>query len=71
MVIAVSDDGPGISGHELSVLERGEETPLSHGSGIGLWLVRWATTTLGGDLAFDTSDGTTATVRLPRESALE
>jgi len=49
------------------VLERGRETDLNHGSGIGLWLVRWTATTLEGDLDFDTSDGTTVTVRLPRE----
>ncbi|MFC6756819.1 MULTISPECIES: histidine kinase N-terminal 7TM domain-containing protein [Haloarcula] len=63
--LSVSDDGPGIPDHELGVLDRGEETALSHGSGIGLWLVNWATTTLGADLEFDTSDGTTVTVRIP------
>ncbi|MDS0220309.1 ATP-binding protein [Haloarcula sp. S1AR25-5A] len=67
VVLIVSDNGPGVPEHELGVLERGRETDLNHGSGIGLWLVRWTTTTLEGDLAFDTSDGTTVTVRLPRE----
>ncbi|MDS0282828.1 histidine kinase N-terminal 7TM domain-containing protein [Haloarcula onubensis] len=65
VALSVSDDGPGVPDHELDVLERGEETALSHGSGMGLWLVDWATTTLGTDLAFDTSDGTTVTVWLP------
>ncbi len=65
--IAVRDDGPGIPSHELRVLEAGEETALEHGSGIGLWLVHAAVTTLGGDLSFDTgSDGTTVTVAIPR-----
>ena len=64
-VVSVSDDGPGIPDHELSVLQRGQETPLDHGSGIGLWLVRWVITTLSAELDFDTSDGTTVTVRLP------
>ncbi len=63
--LSVADDGPGIPEHELDVLDRGQETPLDHGSGIGLWLVRWATTTLSGTLDFDTSDGTTVTVRVP------
>jgi PAS domain S-box-containing protein len=67
VVVTVSDDGPGVPDHELGVLERGRETDLNHGSGIGLWLVRWTATTLEGDLDFDTSDGTTVTVRLPKE----
>ncbi|KAA9399350.1 PAS domain-containing protein [Haloarcula sp. CBA1130] len=67
VVLTVSDNGPGIPEHELGVLDRGRETDLNHGSGIGLWLIRWTATTLEGDLAFDTSDGTTVTVRLPKE----
>ena len=65
VALSVTDDGPGIPDHELGVLDRGEETALSHGSGMGLWLVNWATTTLGADLDFDTTDGTRVTVRLP------
>ncbi|WP_226005564.1 histidine kinase N-terminal 7TM domain-containing protein [Natrinema salinisoli] len=65
-VFTVRDDGPGIPDHELAVLERGEETPLEHGSGLGLWIVSWSVTALGGDLDFETGeDGTTVTVRLP------
>ena len=63
--LSVTDDGPGIPEHELGVLDRGEETALSHGSGMGLWLVSWATTTLGAGLEFDTSEGTRVTVWLP------
>ncbi|MDS0260379.1 ATP-binding protein [Haloarcula sp. S1CR25-12] len=63
--LSVADDGPGIPEHELAVLQRGQETALEHGSGMGLWLVRWATTSLGGELSFDRSGGTTVTVRLP------
>ncbi|WP_277542263.1 sensor histidine kinase [Haloarcula laminariae] len=65
VALSIADDGSGIPDHELGVLDRGEETPLSHGSGMGLWLVSWATTTLGADLDFDVSDGTRVTVRLP------
>lgn len=65
-VFTVRDNGPGIPDHELSVLERGEETALEHGSGLGLWIASWSLRALGGDLAFETDDGgTTATVRLP------
>ncbi|MWV40545.1 histidine kinase N-terminal 7TM domain-containing protein [Natrialba sp. INN-245] len=63
--VSVSDDGPGIPDYELSVLERGEETPLEHGSGLGLWLVTWCVRMLGGGLSFETDGGTTVTVRLP------
>ncbi|WP_246084324.1 histidine kinase N-terminal 7TM domain-containing protein [Salinadaptatus halalkaliphilus] len=64
-VVSVVDDGPGVPAHELEVLEQGEETSLEHGSGLGLWLVVWCVRTLGGDIEFDTTDGTTVTVRLP------
>ncbi|WP_276273154.1 histidine kinase N-terminal 7TM domain-containing protein [Haloarcula litorea] len=69
VVLTVTDDGPGVPDHELAVLERGEETDLDHGSGVGLWLVRWAVTTLEGTLDFDAGDGTRVTVRLPRRTA--
>ncbi|WP_254522423.1 sensor histidine kinase [Natrinema caseinilyticum] len=63
-VFTVHDNGPGIPDHELAVLERGEETALEHGSGIGLWIVSWSVAALGGDLEFDTAaGGTSVTVR--------
>jgi len=37
--LCIADDGPGIGADELDVFERGEETDLAHGSGLGLWLV--------------------------------
>jgi signal transduction histidine kinase len=63
--IDVTDNGPGIDDHELEVFERAEETPLQHGKGLGLWLVWWGVDRLGGEVRFDTSDGTTVTVTLP------
>jgi signal transduction histidine kinase len=50
--VVVVDDGPGIPPDERAVLESGVETALRHGSGLGLWLVRWGVDALGGDLAF-------------------
>jgi len=65
-IFTVRDDGPGLPDHELAVLERGEETPLEHGSGLGLWIASWAVAALGGDIGFETDDGgTRVTVRLP------
>jgi PAS domain S-box-containing protein len=57
-VVDVVDDGPGIPEHEYQVLETGEETSLSHGSGLGLWLAKWAVEAVGGTLRFATQDGT-------------
>ncbi|WP_172861825.1 sensor histidine kinase [Halopenitus persicus] len=54
-VISVADDGPGIPDHEITVLDTNEETPLSHGSGVGLWLVTWAADSVGARLSIDTT----------------
>lgn len=62
----VSDDGPGIPDHEIEALETDGESQLYHGSGLGLWLVRWLVAVLGGELDFDVSEaGTTVCVRIP------
>ncbi|WP_152436331.1 PAS domain S-box protein [Halosimplex carlsbadense] len=66
VALSVVDDGPGIPDAELAALERGAETPLEHGSGVGLWLVEWVVAKSGGDLSFATDDGTRATVRFDR-----
>lgn len=65
--ISVADDGPGIPDSELSVLRRGTETPLEHGSGLGLWLVQWLVETAGGEVVFEepASRGTVVTLELP------
>ncbi|WP_254840107.1 sensor histidine kinase [Natronomonas marina] len=63
--LQVIDDGPGIPESELSALETGSEAPLRHGTGLGLWQLTWATRTLGGEVSFDTSDGTTVTISVP------
>jgi signal transduction histidine kinase len=46
--VAVADDGPGIPDHELQAIERGDETALEHGSGLGLWMIAWGVERLGG-----------------------
>jgi PAS domain S-box-containing protein len=72
--IVIADDGPGIPAHEIRAIEAGSETPLQHGTGIGLWIVRWVTTNLGARLEFTEREprGTRVTVHLPaaqRDSA--
>lgn len=64
--IFVSDDGPGLPESEKTVLERGNETPLVHGTGLGLWMAYWAIANLDGSLSVSTTtNGTTIGVQLP------
>ena len=65
IVVRVSDDGPGIADHERAVILAGEETPLQHGSGVGLWLVKWVVRNVGGTLSFGGGPGTTVEIELP------
>ncbi|MDT3434484.1 histidine kinase N-terminal 7TM domain-containing protein [Haloarcula sp. 1CSR25-25] len=65
--VAVHDNGPGIADHEREVIRSGTETPLKHGSGVGLWLVNWIVRNLGGRMSFPDPDrpGTTVELQLP------
>jgi len=49
----VADDGPGIPSYEREVVTGGTITPLQHGSGLGLWLVRRAAEACGGSMYFE------------------
>jgi nitrogen fixation/metabolism regulation signal transduction histidine kinase len=53
------------------VTDRQEITQLQHGSGIGLWLVRWVVDDHGGTLELreNDDDGTTLAIRLPHTDA--
>ena len=65
--IVIADNGPGIPTQEQNTIETGDETPLQHGTGLGLWLVYWAISLLGGDVRIDqSSSGTRVTLTLPR-----
>jgi signal transduction histidine kinase len=64
--IVVTDTGPGIPEIEIEVLEVEEETPLKHGQGLGLWLIKWGVDRLGGTIDIETSDaGTEVMIELP------
>ena len=69
--VRVADDGPGIADYERAVLERGNETALEHGSGLGLWLIAWGTDMTDGELTIADREGggTVVTVTLPTEEA--
>ncbi|WP_138004603.1 PAS domain-containing protein [Halalkalirubrum salinum] len=70
-LVRVADNGPGIPAFDREVLESGTaiET-LSHGSGLGLWLVYWVVRRSGGKVTVSDRDsvGTTVTVSLPAVS---
>jgi PAS domain S-box-containing protein len=64
VAVRIRDGGPGLPEMERRVLEAGRETPLEHGLGLGLWLVNWIVTGLGGEVSTTLDDGTTVTILL-------
>lgn len=67
--VRIIDNGIGIPEHELVVLDSERETDLEHGSGLGLWLIRWGMDHVGGSVDIDTSDsGTTVVLSPPNAS---
>jgi signal transduction histidine kinase len=71
--VTVRDNGPGIPAHEWAAIEEGKETPLEHGSGLGLWAVRWGVTRLGGELRYEPNEprGSVVRLRLPQADEVE
>ncbi|WP_440772543.1 histidine kinase N-terminal 7TM domain-containing protein [Natronorubrum sp. DTA28] len=65
--IRIVDNGPGIDAYERSSVERGTETPLDHGSGLGLWLAKWGVEIAGGSVTFGTNEptGSVVTIEVP------
>ena len=65
--ITISDNGPGIPPAEWAVVTGDTEiSQLEHGSGLGLWLVRWVTEGYGGELTYHEREaGSTISIRLP------
>lgn len=64
--ITIVDNGPGIPAQEVAVLERGKETALEHGTGVGMWIVGWVDRNSAASIEFETTDpGTRVTVRIP------
>lgn len=67
VTLRIVDDGPGIAANETEMLTSGEETPLNHGSGVGLWLMSLYVEKSGGELTVSGTDaGTTVTMALER-----
>jgi PAS domain S-box-containing protein len=66
VTVVIRDNGPGIDDDEIQTITTGKQTQLEHGSGLGLWLVYWAVEISGGDISFDTDDGTAVTLEFER-----
>ena len=67
--LVIADNGSGIPDHEIAVLDNAQETDLEHGSGLGLWLIKWGTDSFGGSVTFET-DNTGTSVRIDFPPAL-
>jgi len=68
VVFEVRDSNERIPKLEIETLRAGDETPLQHGRGIGLWIVYWSVQKLRGSIDFEYDDGNVLTVRLPELS---
>jgi len=67
--LRVDDNGPLIPATETDVITgEAEISATRHGSGLGLWLVKWSVDHFGGELSFATSEmgGNSVRIRLPR-----
>jgi signal transduction histidine kinase len=71
--VSVADNGPGIPSNERAVIETGDEDALDHGSGLGLWAVKWGAVRLGGEIIFEDRkpSGTVVTIELPTDTQPE
>jgi PAS domain S-box-containing protein len=68
-VVRVRDTCPPIPAVEIDVLDEEAETSSTyHGSGVGLWVMKWCVESLGGELSFAANDprGNVVSLALPR-----
>lgn len=71
VVVTITDNGPGLPGVESDLLTGKEtESPVSHGSGLGVWLVRWMVEAADGTVSVEVDEeGSTVALRLPEADA--
>lgn len=64
--VRIADNGEGLPAMERAVLTAETETPLSHSSGVGLWLARWIVRNSEGTITVDDGPlgGTELTIEL-------
>ncbi|RQG99729.1 PAS domain-containing protein [Natrarchaeobius oligotrophus] len=69
--VRIADNGPGISESERDLFTGARNrSQLEHSNGVGLWIVNWIVSSVGGELGLETDPerGTVVTIRLPRAS---
>jgi PAS domain S-box-containing protein len=67
--VVVADDGPLIPESERAVInDDADISPLQHGTGLGLWLVRWTVERFGGTVSLELREagGNEIRIRVPR-----
>ena len=65
VTLAVADNGPTISDAERKIIAEDDEiTPLNHGSGLGLWIIKWIVESYDGDIEIKTNDAGGNTILL-------
>lgn len=66
VIVTIRDEAPPFPDHERRVIDGDVEQPLTHSSGISLWLSVWAIRRTGGGIGYDRiGDGNRLTVVLP------
>jgi signal transduction histidine kinase len=72
VVLEVSNPGEPIPEDDKRALRTGEETPLQHGRGIGLWMVKWIAENSHGRLTFPPAEtGSRVRIELPLEAVAD
>lgn len=73
-VIRIADNGPSIPAIETNVLDDEVTTSSTyHGTGVGLWVMKWCIDSLGGKLTFEENSprGNIVSIAVPSSTALE
>lgn len=67
--LVIADDGSGVPESERTALAAESESPLDHGSGVGLWLIRWVVEDSNGEVIFEANEPQGFRVRILLPSA--
>lgn len=64
--VVIEDNGGGIAEQELAALRNAAESPLTHSSGIGLWMSKWVIEGSDGRFSIGQHEsGTTVSIQMP------
>ena len=72
-VVTVADNGPRIPQATWEIIKSGQETPMRHAEGIGLWVIYWSIRTLGGTIELESNEprGNKITLEVPLTETLD